>query len=135
MPNADSPVTLSSGCLSTHIKSLCSVPNHSQCKQQNESLQENFFGINRCEDITSHSIFFLLHNPSCNESFKLYFFRIYGIFKNLFLFIYYWSIVDLQCGVSFWYTAKWSSYTHTHTHAMHLYMYIYVYILFHYGLL
>ena len=32
------------------------------------------------------------------------------------LFIVNWSIVDLQCFLSFMCTAKWFSYTHTHTH-------------------
>ena len=41
---------------------------------------------------------------------------------HLFFFNFYWSIVDLQCCVSFSYTAKWISYTYT-------YIYIYIYIL------
>ena len=32
------------------------------------------------------------------------------------IFIFYWSIVNLQRCVSSRYTAKWFSYTHTHTH-------------------
>ena len=36
------------------------------------------------------------------------------------LFFFYWSIVDLQCCVNFWYTAQWFSYT--------IYMFF-----FHYG--
>ena len=32
------------------------------------------------------------------------------------LFIFKWSIVDLQCCDSFWCTTKWFSYTHTHTY-------------------
>ena len=34
-----------------------------------------------------------------------------------------WSIIDLQCCVSFRFTAKWSSYTY-----MNIYIYIYIYI-------
>ena len=40
-----------------------------------------------------------------------------------------WSIVDLKCSASFWWIAKWFSYTYT-------YVYIYPFqVLFHYGLL
>ena len=31
---------------------------------------------------------------------------------------FYWSIVDLQCCVSFRYTAKWISYTYTYIHSV-----------------
>ena len=34
-----------------------------------------------------------------------------------FLIIFYWSIVDLQCCISFCYTAKWISYTYTYIHS------------------
>ena len=34
-----------------------------------------------------------------------------------FLFLFYWSIVDLQCGISFECTAKWFSYTGTYIHS------------------
>ena len=34
-----------------------------------------------------------------------------------FFFNFYWSIVDLQCCVSFWCTAKWISYTYTYIHS------------------
>ena len=44
-----------------------------------------------------------------------------SFFNNLF----YWSIVDLQCHISFCCMVKWFSYTH---------MYILFHILFHYGL-
>ena len=43
----------------------------------------------------------------------------------LFLFYFYWLIVDLQCFAHYCFTAKWFSYT---------YIYILFYILFHYGL-
>ena len=36
--------------------------------------------------------------------------------KTLFFFnVFYWSIVDLQCCVSFWYLAKWFSYAYIYT--------------------
>ena len=127
MHNADAPVTLGSGCLSTHIKSLCAVPNHSPCKQQNESLQQTFFGINRSEDVIG-CFFFSLHNPSCNKSFKLYFFRIYGIFKNLNLFI-----IEAQLIYNVVLILVYSKVIQLYTHNTHIYMYIC--ILFHYGLL
>ena len=38
------------------------------------------------------------------------------IFLNL-IFILYWSIVDLQCCISFRHTAKWFSYTYTYTYS------------------
>ena len=41
-----------------------------------------------------------------------------------YLFIFYWSIADLQCCVNFYHTAGWFS---------HMYIYILFYILFHYG--
>ena len=33
-------------------------------------------------------------------------------------FFFYWSLVDLQCCVSFRYTAKWISYTYTYIHSL-----------------
>ena len=38
-----------------------------------------------------------------------FFFLMLNIKENLFYFILYWSIVDLQCWDSFWCTAKWFS--------------------------
>ena len=57
------------------------------------------------------------------------------------LFFLYWSIVDLQCCVHFWYIAKWFHYTSLSL-SLSIYIYIYIYIhthiyfqiLFHYGL-
>ena len=47
--------------------------------------------------------------------------------KNLSVFsVFSWRIVELQCCINFFYTAKWLSYT---------YIYILFYIFFHYGLL
>ena len=45
--------------------------------------------------------------------------------KSLFIFLnlFYWSIVDLQCCVSFCYTAEWFSYAY-------IYIYTYIYIFF-----
>ena len=34
-----------------------------------------------------------------------------------FSFIFYWSIIDLQCCVSFWFTAKWLKYAHSYTYS------------------
>ena len=34
--------------------------------------------------------------------------------SNLFLINFYWTVVDLQCCISFCCTAKWISYTHTY---------------------
>ena len=63
-----------------------------------------------------------------NSSFKAYTWLCFSLpvlvsqfLFSLYLFIY-WSIIDLQCCVSFSYTAKW-------------FRYIYVYILFYYRLL
>ena len=42
-----------------------------------------------------------------------------------FFFFFNWSIVDLQCYVSFWYTAKWFSCVY-----IFIYIHIYIYILF-----
>ena len=39
--------------------------------------------------------------------------------------LFYWSIVDLQCCVSFKCTAKWFSYTYVY---IHIYVYIYAFI-------
>ena len=46
---------------------------------------------------------------------------------STFYFLFYWSIVHLQCCVNFYYTSKWFSYTY-------ICIYIYFYILFHYDL-
>ena len=46
---------------------------------------------------------------------------------SFFPFFLNWCIVDLQCCVNSYYTAKWFGYTHTHTNTL-------FYILFHYGL-
>ena len=51
---------------------------------------------------------------------------------RLFLFYFYWSIVDWQCCVNFCCSAKWFSYTHTNTHT-HTHTHILLHILFHYG--
>ena len=53
---------------------------------------------------------------------------LYFIFFSFFFFLnlFYWSMVDLQCCLSFQCTAKWFSYTS---------IYILFHILFHYGLL
>ena len=32
------------------------------------------------------------------------------------LLLFYWSIIDLQCCLSFWHTAKWLSYTYLHAY-------------------
>ena len=56
---------------------------------------------------------------------QLYFYTL-ATGKQPFLFFYFnFLMVDLQCCVNFWCTAKWLSYTH---------IYILFYILFHYGL-
>ena len=41
------------------------------------------------------------------------------IFVLFFNYIFYWSIVDLQCCVSFRCTAKWISYTYTYIHSFY----------------
>ena len=51
-------------------------------------------------------------------------------------FIFYWSIIDLQCHVSFSTVIRFYIYiyihTHTHTHIyIHIYIYIYIYIYIH----
>ena len=47
-----------------------------------------------------------------------------NLYKSIFLNLFYSSIVDLQCCVNFYCTAKWFSYIYTHL----------LHILFHYGL-
>ena len=46
---------------------------------------------------------------------------------STFYFLFYWSIVHLQCCVNFYYTSKWFSYTY-------ICIYIFFHVLFHYGL-
>ena len=36
----------------------------------------------------------------------------------VFLSFLHWSTINLQCWVSFWYTAKWLRYTHTHHYGL-----------------
>ena len=52
-------------------------------------------------------------------------------------FYFNWSIIDLQCCVSFRYTSKWVSHTHTHIYiCIYIRIYIYIFhILFPYRLL
>ena len=50
---------------------------------------------------------------SCIQSQTQVFFPQQSFFKKI---LFYWSIVDLQCCVNFYYKANWFSYTHTHTH-------------------
>ena len=40
------------------------------------------------------------------------------------LFTFYWSLVDLQCCVSFKCTAKWFSYTYTYSHSFSVFSHI-----------
>ena len=47
------------------------------------------------------------------------------IFFCLFIYILYWSVIDLQC-IGFRCTTKWICDTHTHTHT-HTHIYIYKY--------
>ena len=51
--------------------------------------------------------------PSCQRQHKEYSFAFLHSQLSLFL---NWTIVDLQCYVSFSYTAKWFNNTHMHTH-------------------
>ena len=46
------------------------------------------------------------------------------LWRVLFFNLFYWSIIDLQCWVSFYYTVKWFIYIYidTHTHS-HIYIY------------
>ena len=46
--------------------------------------------------------------------------------RFLFLKIFYWSIIDLQCSFNFCCTAKWPRHTHTHTY-IYIYTHIYMY--------
>ena len=59
----------------------------------------------------------LLSTPKFEDNFKKYHIKGFAYFLN-------WSIVDLQCCISFSCTARW--FIHTH---IHLYTYIYIYIL------
>ena len=55
------------------------------------------------------------------------------IFKCNFFLKNYWNIVDLQCNVSFRYTAKWFSYTHTHTGVyVHIFFFRFFPIIYYY---
>ena len=56
-----------------------------------------------------------------------------SLFADAMIFFFHWSIINLQCCVSFWCTANWFNYTY-----IQLYMYTYFFlfhILFHYSLL
>ena len=63
---------------------------------------------------TGHTLIYL---------FSISFLHIYFIFY--FVFILFWSTVDLKCCIHFKCTAKWSNYTYIYTY---IYIYIYIYI-------
>ena len=66
--------------------------------------------------VSLHLLFRSLSLPNC------FIFKLYSLLK-----LFYWSIVDLQCCISFWCTEKWFSlYTYIHIFFSHS---------FHYGLL
>ena len=51
-----------------------------------------------------------------NCCFKLLTFGVVYFFSSM-RYVFFWSIIDLQCCVSFKYTAKWISFTYTYIHS------------------